>query len=70
LEWIPYNKLSSINYFDKGGFSEIRKAIWLDGPIYSWNFRKQQWNRQKDYEVILKILDNSSSLNIKSLDEV
>ncbi|POG78598.1 hypothetical protein GLOIN_2v1535801, partial [Rhizophagus irregularis DAOM 181602=DAOM 197198] len=70
LEWIPYNKLSSINYYDKGGFSEIHKAIWSDGPIFSWNFDKQQWNRQTDYEVILKTLNNSSSLNKKFLDEV
>ncbi|POG66371.1 hypothetical protein GLOIN_2v1879909 [Rhizophagus irregularis DAOM 181602=DAOM 197198] len=72
LEWIPYNKLKSINYYDKGGFSEIHKAIWLDGPIYSWNFYKKQWNRcifQTGYEVILKILNNSSSLNSKFLDE-
>ncbi|POG70747.1 hypothetical protein GLOIN_2v1613066 [Rhizophagus irregularis DAOM 181602=DAOM 197198] len=27
LEWIPYNKLSSIYYYDKGGFGEIHKAI-------------------------------------------
>ena len=67
LEWIPYNKLSSINYYDKGGFGEIHKAIWLDGPIYSWNFKKKQWNRQMEYEVILKVLDNS---NDKFLDEV
>ncbi|EXX50138.1 Skt5p [Rhizophagus irregularis DAOM 197198w] len=72
LEWIPYNKLSSINYHDKGGFSEINKAIWSDGPIDSWDFDKQQWNRwsfQTGYEVILKILNNSSSLNSKFLDE-
>ncbi|CAB5361075.1 unnamed protein product [Rhizophagus irregularis] len=70
LEWIPYSKLSSIDYYDKGGFGEIHKAIWLDGPIYSWNIKKQQWNRQVDYEVILKILNDSSSLNSKFLDEV
>jgi hypothetical protein len=70
LEWIPYNKLLNINYYDKGGFSEIHKAIWLDGPIYSWNFDKQQWNRQADHEVILKMLNNSSSLDSKFLDEV
>ncbi|PKC00414.1 HCP-like protein [Rhizophagus irregularis] len=70
LEWIPYEKLSSINYYDKGGFSEIHKAIWSYGPIFSWNFDKQQWNRQTDYEVILKTLKNSSSLNSKFLDEV
>jgi hypothetical protein len=62
LEWIPYNKLSNINYYDKGGFSEIHKAIWSDGPIYGWNFDKQQWNRQTCYEVVLKPLNTSSSL--------
>ncbi|GBB84613.1 hypothetical protein RclHR1_01120001, partial [Rhizophagus clarus] len=59
LEWIPYNKLSSINYHDKGGFSEIHKATWSDGPIDNWDFDKQQWNRwsfQSGYEIVLKIL--------------
>jgi excinuclease UvrABC ATPase subunit len=70
LEWIPYNKLSNISYYDKGGFSEIHKAIWLDGPIYNWNFNKKQWNRQTSYEVILKILNNSSNLDSRFLDEV
>ncbi|RIA97739.1 kinase-like domain-containing protein [Glomus cerebriforme] len=57
---------------DQGGFSEIHKAIWLDGPIDSWNFDKQQWNRwklQTGYEVILKNLNNSSSLDDKFLSE-
>jgi len=70
LEWIPYDRLKSINYYDKGGFSEIYKAFWLDGPIFNWNFDKQQWNRQAGYEVILKTLNNSSSLSSKFLDEV
>ncbi|GBC01718.1 hypothetical protein RclHR1_00430035 [Rhizophagus clarus] len=72
LEWIPFDKLSNINYHDKGGFSEIHKAIWLDGPIYSWDFDKQRWNRwkfQMGYEIILKILNNSSNLSSKFLDE-
>jgi serine/threonine protein kinase len=72
LEWIPYDRLANINYYDKGGFSEIYKAFWLDGPIDSWNFNEQQWNRrtfQKGYEVILKILNNSSSLNNEFLNE-
>ncbi|RGB27613.1 kinase-like domain-containing protein [Rhizophagus diaphanus] len=69
LEWIPYNKLTNINYYSKGGFSEIHKAIWLDGPIYSWNSDEQQWNRQAEYEVILKILNNSPNLDNKFLDE-
>ncbi|RIA80653.1 kinase-like domain-containing protein [Glomus cerebriforme] len=72
LEWIPYDKLKNISYHDKGGFSKIYKAIWLDGPINNWNFDKQQWNRwnfQTGYEVILKVLNNSSGLNNKFLDE-
>ncbi|CAB5384552.1 unnamed protein product [Rhizophagus irregularis] len=69
LEWIPYNKLNNINYYDKGGFSEIYRAIWLDGPIDSWNFDEQQWNRWTEYEVILKNLNNSSNLSNKFLDE-
>ncbi|GBB94417.1 hypothetical protein RclHR1_02350016 [Rhizophagus clarus] len=72
LEWIPYNKLLNINYYDKGGFSKIYKANWLDGPIVSWNFDKQQWNRwifQTGYDIILKTLDNSLSINDKFLDE-
>ena len=30
LEWIPYNKFKNIEYLDKGGFSVVYKAIWLD----------------------------------------
>ncbi|CAB5372223.1 unnamed protein product [Rhizophagus irregularis] len=69
LEWIPYDRLSDINYHDKGGFGEIHRAIWSDGPIYSWNSDEQQWNRQAEYKVALKILKGSSSSNNKFLDE-
>ncbi|GBC18102.2 kinase-like domain-containing protein [Rhizophagus irregularis DAOM 181602=DAOM 197198] len=52
-----------------GGFGEIHRAIWSDGPIYSWNSDEQQWNRQAEYKVALKILKGSSSSNNKFLDE-
>ena len=45
LEWIPYNRLTNVKYLDKGGFSAVYKAIWLDGPIARWDYRKQQWSR-------------------------
>ena len=45
LEWIPYNRLTDVKYLDKGGFSTIYKAIWLDGPIKEWDYEKQKWNR-------------------------
>src|SRR4051794_36464802 len=33
LEWIPYNRLANVKYLDKGEFSTVYRAIWLDGPI-------------------------------------
>ncbi|GET65661.1 uncharacterized protein OCT59_027343 [Rhizophagus irregularis] len=56
LEWIPYNKSSNINYYDKGGFSEIYKAFWSDGPIYSWNIDKKQWIDKHTMRLFLKNL--------------
>ncbi|CAB5362269.1 unnamed protein product [Rhizophagus irregularis] len=63
LEWIPYNRLRDINYISKGGFGIIYEAIWLDGPINSWNFDKQQWSRQSNHEVILRSLNDSSKFD-------
>ena len=45
LEWIPYNRLTNVKYLDKGGFSTVYKAIWLDGPIEAWDYKKRQWER-------------------------
>src|SRR5256884_3820737 len=45
LEWIPYNRLTNIEYLAKGGFSTVYKAIWLDGRIENWDYDKKQWNR-------------------------
>ena len=83
LEWIPYNRLTNVKYLDKGGFSTIYKAIWLDGSINYWNYNNQKWNRDVDkidndnniskikvYKVVLKNLDNSSNLNDEFLNEV
>ena len=45
LEWIPYNRLTNVKYLDKGGFSTVYKAIWLDGPIEEWDYENSQWER-------------------------
>src|ERR1043166_6535623 len=65
LEWIPYNRLTNVKYLDKGGFSTVYKAIWLDGPIVNWDYEKRQLKRRaygisniEGYEVVLKSLDN------------
>jgi len=68
LEWIPYDRFKNIEYFDKGGFSTIYKAIWLDGPIMYWYENK--WIRSNEKTVALKSLDKSSNLNEEFLNEV
>ena len=70
LEWIPYNRLENIEYLDKGGFSTIYEAIWLDGPIKRWNNNEKQWIRYNDKKVALKNLEKSSNLNNEFLNEV
>src|ERR1051325_172886 len=70
LEWIPYNRLTDIKYLDKGGFSTVYKATWLDGHIKEWNYENQQWSRNDNWKVVLKSLDNSSNLNNEFLSEV
>src|SRR6266542_7070117 len=70
LEWIPYNRFKDIEYVDKGGFSTIYQAIWLDGPINYWCVYKKKWIRFKNEIVILKSLDKSSNLNEEFLNEV
>jgi len=70
LEWIPHNKFKDIEYLDKGGFSTIYKATWLDGPIKYWLNDKKTWIRLNEKIVVLKSLDKSSSLNEEFLNEV
>ena len=70
LEWIPYYRLENIKYLDKGGFSTIYKAIWLDGHIEYWSKEKNEWIRSGKKIVILKSFDKSSNLNEEFLNEV
>jgi hypothetical protein len=37
LEWIPYDKLTNINYIAEGGFAKVYSATWIDGQIKKWS---------------------------------
>src|SRR6266498_1051740 len=63
LEWIPYNRFKNIEYLDKGRFSVVYKAIWLDGDIKGWSNVERQCIRNNNKTVALKSLDKSSNLN-------
>src|SRR6266496_4382543 len=45
LEWIPYNRLRNIHFLAQGGFSTVYEALWLDGAINKWDYKKQDWER-------------------------
>ena len=70
LEWIPYNKLKNIKYLDKGGFSTIYEAIWLDGPIKRYDYNENKLIRQNNKMVVIKSLNESSNLSNEFLNEV
>ncbi|CAB4438878.1 unnamed protein product [Rhizophagus irregularis] len=44
LRWIPYDQFKNVEYFDKGGFGTIYKAIWV--------------NSIENIEVVLKCVNN------------
>jgi hypothetical protein len=69
IEWIPYNKLQNIEYFAKGGISEIYSATWTEGR-YDWNEEKQQLIRTTEIKVILKNLENVERADRRWFDEV
>ena len=70
LEWIPYNKLKNIKYLDKGGFSTIYEAIWLDGPFKKWDYNEKKLIRHNNQIVAIKSLNESSNLSNEFLNEV
>ena len=70
LEWIPYNQFENVKFLDKGGFSTIYRAIWLDGPIKKWDNDKKRCIRHDNQIVAIKSLNESSNLSDGFLNEV
>ena len=70
VEWIPYNNLQNVEYFTKGGCSEIYTATWIGGGYYEWDSKEKQLTRYGDQYVILKELENVKSANRNWFEEV
>jgi hypothetical protein len=71
LEWIPYNRFCNIEYIAAGGFSKVYKANWIDGYIYKWDNKNQNWIRRESNKfVVLKSLNNSKNVTLKFMNEV
>ncbi|PKY63481.1 hypothetical protein RhiirA4_494308, partial [Rhizophagus irregularis] len=74
MVFVPYNQFKDVKFIAKGGFSEVYKAIWIDGPaINNWSKKKQSFCKptyNKNYEVVLKKLNNSKEITSKALNEL
>ncbi|RHZ55147.1 hypothetical protein Glove_420g58 [Diversispora epigaea] len=69
IEWIPFDKLENIKYLAKGGFGTAYKAKWLDGLIFHWDYKVENWIRHGEQNVCLKSL-HSSTNKIDFLQEI
>ncbi|CAG8449390.1 23540_t:CDS:2 [Dentiscutata erythropus] len=69
-EWIPYTQFTNIRYLDKGGFSTVKLATWLDGPRDVFNRDNQRVERRPNEEVVLKILHQSQNIDTDFLKEL
>ena len=70
VEWIPYNNLQNIKYLTKGGFSEIYRAVWIDGCYYEWDSKEKLLKRFGRHNVVLKKLENVENANQNWFEEV
>jgi hypothetical protein len=70
MEFVPYDRFIDIEFIAEGGFSKVHKATWIDGPMTSWNYKKQKYRRQGEMMVALKELNNSKNITSKELNEV
>jgi hypothetical protein len=70
LEWIPYNKFYDVKFIAKGGFGQVYRANWIDGYIYKWNNKNQDWDRYSNITVALKVLNNSKNVTWEFINEV
>ena len=73
MKFVPYDQFENVKFIAEGGFSQIYKATWVDGPILDWrDIENDNYNifRRKNYKVVLKKLNNSKNITSKELNEV
>ena len=81
LEWIEYSNLENIEHVAEGGFGNVYKAIWKDGPIthkmdeikkvwYLWDVEKSKWIRKGATAVAVKKYKSATNMTSEFLNEV
>jgi len=66
FEWIPYNQLNNIEEIN----SNLRSAIWKDGPLYYCHHKKEYVRKSGNQKVILDCLYNSTNITNEFYDKV
>ncbi|RGB24796.1 hypothetical protein C1646_772594 [Rhizophagus diaphanus] len=71
LEWIPYNRFCNIRDYKKCKTNEAYKANWIDGCIYKWDNKIQNWERdEQNMSVVLNTLNNPEDFILKFTNEI
>ncbi|GBC10393.1 hypothetical protein RclHR1_00960010 [Rhizophagus clarus] len=60
IEWIPYNQFSEIKEIGKCDHISVYSAIWEDGPLYKVDECNENYYRDPNKKVALKILHINS----------
>src|SRR5688572_20091618 len=45
IEWISYTSFIDVTFINKGGFSKVYGALWLDNKIDKWDHINTEWKR-------------------------
>ncbi|GES75674.1 kinase-like domain-containing protein [Rhizophagus clarus] len=70
MRFISYDRFKNKEFIRGGGFSNIYKATWINGP-HSWNEEKEDFEyKDPNMIVALKQLNNSEKISFKELKEL
>ncbi|CAG8656237.1 18690_t:CDS:2, partial [Acaulospora morrowiae] len=81
LEWIPFEQFYDIREIDKGAFSIVYLAYWMDGPLFKKAFpdkvslkknekRFRIFYREGHIKVMLKKLKKSQDISVEFINEL
>jgi hypothetical protein len=63
IEWIPFSDFEFVKYHGRGRHSTIYTALWLRGPLRTFDDLSEDYIRSGPRKVVLKSLDNSRNIN-------
>ena len=69
FEWIQYDQFDDIKEVGQGGVATVYSAIWKDGPL-DYDKDNEEYTRESNKKVALKLLHNSQNISNGFLNEV